>query len=122
MNDETKKRPMQLHPHPVVHPDHEFRAPSGRIPPTEQKEPEPLGRATVARGRTLHMPVAGEFRQTGWSADEKRAVCAQVWEPKGPGSEVELPVSEIRRLRRLGFLIDSDRAPVPIASGNGAAA
>lgn len=60
-----------------------------------QQEQEELGRGTVAKGR---------------SVDDGKA-------KYGPGTEVVLPVSEIERLRKLGYLI-TPGSPQP-AFGDG---
>ncbi len=41
---------------------------------------------------------------------------------KPAGDTVTLPVSEIKRLRKLGYLVDPDGATIPAAAGNGSAA
>lgn len=64
-----------------VHPDHEWRAPSGRMLMGE----EPSGPPTVAIVTPGHTVDTGKGRY-------------------GPGETVECPLSEIERLRILGFL------------------
>ncbi|QCO13998.1 hypothetical protein D3869_01430 [Azospirillum brasilense] len=54
------------------------------------QQPEQLGRGTVAKGRSI---------------DDGKA-------KYGPGTEVEMPVTEIQRLRKLGYLI-TPGAPQP---------
>jgi hypothetical protein len=85
---------------------------------TVTAKPAPkLGRATVARGRTVSVPhptekvFVGRLPETG----------AERFGPKmidyGPGQEVELPHAEIAELRAKGFLIDPGAVQHQVASG-----
>lgn len=72
---------------------------------------EPLERAVVERGHTLHAPVANQKRVVGW-IDGKR-VFGPVSQAYGPGQEVLLPRSEVKRLREVGHLIDPNKKAEP---------
>ncbi len=65
-----------------VEPEAKWRSPGGR-PHPEAEIWGPDTEATVAPGRTVHLP------------GNKRV---------GPGGRVTLPLSEVERLRELGFL------------------
>jgi hypothetical protein len=128
---DTKKRPAPKTPaahslpqasHPaVVHPDHEWRSPSGRLHPQADTSKEPTEIAIVARGHTVHAPIAGEFIRAGFDKDTGRPVQAAAQKTYRPGDQIELPVSEIARFKKLGFLVDDSKATPP-RHGNGAAA
>ena len=76
-------------------------------PPGEDKGPKATG--IVARGRTVHAndPNAPK-RFVGF---DKEGV--GIWVPSqriySPGEQIELPVSELERLKRLGFIADANR-------------
>jgi len=76
------------------------------------------GRATVERGRTIECAVEidkslsieeqvnrGQKRFVGYDK-EGRSIYGPVYTYFGPGQEVVLPISEIARLKELGFLVD----------------
>jgi hypothetical protein len=63
----------------------------------------PTATAIVARGRTVHAPT-GQKRVIGYDAVLRTEIYCPFLEMYGPGSEVTLPVTEIARLRALGFL------------------
>ncbi len=92
MDDDSDRQRKAFHPAPRaplaqfnklrVHPDHQFRSPGGRPHP----EPEVTGpptEAIVAAGRSIHL---------------------EGFIVRGPGQKVTLPLSEILRLRELGFV------------------
>jgi len=90
--------------------------------PDENTANEATAIGIVARGRTLHLPIPGERRSVGWDPNEKKTVYAAVTRGHGPGERVELPVSEIKRLQGLGFLVDPDRivaASAAVTAGAG---
>jgi hypothetical protein len=68
---------------------------------------EPLERGVVERGHTIHAPLANQRRVVGWM-DGKR-VFGPVNKSFGPGQEVLLPRSEVKRLRETGHLIDPNK-------------
>ena len=61
----------------------------------------------VARGKSVHAPV-GELEFAGYDRNGNTVTRAR-FKVIRPGGEVTLPVSEIARLRRDGFLEDPDR-------------
>lgn len=82
-------------------------------------EPEPTAKAIVAKGRTVHVPT-GAKKEVGTvalasaahpSAVTSFAVMTSVCVAKGPGEEVELSLSDIKRLTALGFLVDPETVP-----------
>jgi hypothetical protein len=75
-----------------------------------------LERGTVARGRTVSIPHPTEKRIVGRNLDGKEIVGAPLVN-FGPGREVTLPADEIVSLRKLGYLIDPEQSPIPIAPG-----
>lgn len=74
-----------------------------------------MARGVVARGRTVSAPHPTMKRHV--RSEDGRPLEAPAMVDYGPGSEIELPVEEIERLRKAGFLIDT--AQPEIAAGNG---
>lgn len=73
-------------------------------------------RATIARGRTVIMSDTNQMNIVGY--DEagkpiKRAKSVAF----GEHQDIELPLSEAVRLRKLGYLVDPGAAPIPTADG-----
>ena len=79
--------------------------------PAEPDPDEPRELATVARGRSIDAPTE-QRRAVGYDPVKGEQLYAAVQRRFMPGETIELPVAEIRRLRELGFLVDSDAAPV----------
>jgi hypothetical protein len=75
----------------------------------------PMTKATVAKGHSVEMPT-GERVTTGFTGEGKE-VFGQRCKTLGPGSQIELPLSEVRRLQALGFLVDRSRLAPPSAVG-----
>jgi hypothetical protein len=98
-------RRMRLARRPTVHPDH---VPVRRLP-APMKDDEGKAKATVARGRTIIAPMPDEFDVIGYESTTGEPVRAQRQRSFGPGETVELSLSEIARLTRLGFLHDPSR-------------
>jgi hypothetical protein len=75
-----------------------------------------LVRATVARGRTVDVPIPGSRYQIGLtkSFDNPKPVFNQRCRQYGPGSVIELPADEAERLRALGYLVDPARIAPPV--------
>lgn len=71
---------------------------------------EPTEIATVARGRSVDVP-SGERRKVGHDPVTGEAIFAAVQRRYAEGQQVELPRSQITRLRELGFLTDPAAAP-----------
>lgn len=89
-----------------VHPDHiDAKRGDGvrALRPVEPDPNEPRELATVARGRQVHVPT-DQKRAVGYDRDSGEMIYAAVQRHYMPGEQVELPISEIRRLRGLGFL------------------
>ena len=78
---------------------------------------EVMERAIVARGRTVIIPDSATRVFTGRDPDTHAELFGQGSREIPPGNEVELPRSEVKRLRALGFLVDPDAAEIPIAEG-----
>ena len=98
-----------------VHPDHLDAKPGDGVRALRPAEPdpdEPRELATVRPGRSVDVPDSIEKRAVGYDRDTGKSIYAAVQHRYGPGQQVELPVSEIRRLRGLGFLVDPNDAPV----------
>jgi hypothetical protein len=73
----------------------------------ENGKAERLVRGVVARGRTVHVPTDQKVL-AGYERETNRPIERIVCERRGPGETVELPGSEVKRLRALGFLVDPD--------------
>ena len=98
-----------------VHPDHlDAKRGDGvrALRPVEPDPDEPRELATVRMGRSVDVPDPVEKRAVGYDRDSGAMIFAAVQHRYGPGQQVELPVSEIRRLRGLGFLVDPSGEPV----------
>jgi hypothetical protein len=79
--------------------------------PVEPDPDEPREFAVVARGRSVDAPTE-QRRAVGYDPVKGEQLYAAVQRRFMPGETIELPVSEIRRLRELGFLIAPDAAPI----------
>lgn len=103
-----------------VHPEHFLsldRAQSvRRVLSAEPADDEPKKRAIVARGRCVDVALAEQRAVCG--SDQGRDVMRARQIRYGPGEEVELPASEVARLRGLGFLVDPDGAPPAAAQSD----
>lgn len=99
-------RTVLMQRHPTQHPDHTPPVRRGATPVVE--DTGPMGRAIVARGRVVHAAVRGEYDLVGYDSTTAAPVRAPRTRIYLPGETVELPVSEIERLRALGFLADPD--------------
>jgi hypothetical protein len=72
-----------------------------------------MGKAKIARGRTIHVCagrkiVVGTRRHEANGTIVYRDVTANETRAALPGEEVELPLTEIKRLIDLGFLVAAD--------------
>lgn len=94
----------------------------GRKPPKSaptEAPPVKMGRATVAPGRSVDLPVRGERQLVGYQRESLREVFGPLLRQYGPGAEIELPLDEIARLRRLGFLLQAgEQMPVTPPPGS----
>jgi hypothetical protein len=79
----------------------------------EEKESKKMGRALVARGRTVEAAVPGSKRVVGYDPDTKQALHGPVMKQYGEHQEVTLPLDEIRTLQDSGFLIDPNKGQEP---------
>lgn len=75
--------------------------------PTDEATDEPTAVGIVAPGRTVDVPT-GVRRVVGYDRVTGAAVYGPVLQKFWPGQEVTLTVSEITRLRSLGFLVHPD--------------
>ena len=76
---------------------------------------EKLVSSVVAPRKTVHV---GTISRKSFDLDQKRDV--QIVKPERiamPGETVELSVSETKRLKSLGFLLDSAETPVSVGIG-----
>lgn len=75
-----------------------------------------LGRAIVARGRTVTAPHATKRKVVAHTPEGK-----PIEQPElvhfGPGQEIELPSDAIARLRKLGYLTDPGAPEPPVPQG-----
>jgi hypothetical protein len=90
-------------------------APARPPPPAASAPPEPTAQAIVANGKTVHVPT-GELEFAGYGRDGKE-VTRSKFKVFRPGQEVTLSASEVKRLRRDGFLVDPDRVIVAPSGG-----
>jgi hypothetical protein len=74
---------------------------------------EQTATAIVAPGHTLHIPVSDQKMVAGFDVQQARNVTRLRCRWAGPGTQVELPLSEIARLRKLGALLDPEGAAPP---------
>jgi hypothetical protein len=77
--------------------------------------PEPaekLIKCIVARGCTIEGPHPTETRTVQDAGGE--LVVVPKTKRYGPGEEVLIPASEVKRLRELLYLVDPDNAPPPM--------
>jgi hypothetical protein len=80
-------------------------APDFQIP---EAPPEPTGVAVVARGHCVHVPD-GTRHISGFDVDRRRNVYRQGFIERREGEQVTLYLSEIKRLREIGFLVDPNK-------------
>jgi hypothetical protein len=73
-------------------------------------------KATVARGRSVDVPIPGKTVVVGTTGDNK-PVTRAVSKHFTAGMEVELPLDEIKALRKSGYLVDPNSAPPPASEG-----
>lgn len=73
-------------------------------------------KATVARGRSVDVPIQGKTIVVGTTEDGK-PVTRVPTKHYIAGQEVELPLDEVRRLQASGYLVDPDNVPPPVAEG-----
>jgi hypothetical protein len=74
--------------------------------------PEKLVKATVARGRSIMVGVGKKL--AGFDRDTQKEIWVPICEYRIEGQEVELPESDVIRMRATGFLVDP-AAPAPLA-------
>jgi len=66
--------------------------------PAEPKQPaEPTATGTVAPGKMIHVPIAGELVFAGYDCEGNK-ITRQKFRVARPGEQVTLPVSEIKAL------------------------
>jgi hypothetical protein len=70
---------------------------------------EPTETGIVAPGRTVEAPVIGKKKFVGFDKQTGVRVYGPLLNRFGPNQSVTLPVSEITRLRELGFLLDPNK-------------
>ena len=73
---------------------------------------EKMVKAIVARGRSLYF---GEGRRVlGFDKDTNQEIFGPAtWRYVLPGETVELPASEVERMRALGYLVDPSKVAPP---------
>jgi hypothetical protein len=73
-------------------------------------------RATIAQGRTIMFADPANQMIIGHDVDGKPIKRAQpVYLQEG--NEIELPPDEVKRLRKIGFLVDPNVKPIPRGEG-----
>lgn len=82
-----------------------------------KSEGEKTVRATVARGRSVDVPLAGKREVAGYDKETGKPMHRPVMKQFGPGQDVELPADEVATLRKSGHLVDPDRIAPPIGEG-----
>jgi len=120
MNDPTKTKRIAPSRAPAppnfrVHPDFDPKDLSNvrRAPQPVADPNEAMATGIVADGRCVEGPhPSGEKHLVGFSVPDEKYIHALVQKRWGPGETVTLPISEIRRLTELGFLRDTDAAPI----------
>ncbi|WP_024340989.1 hypothetical protein [Bradyrhizobium japonicum] len=75
----------------------------------ERQGSEKLVRGTVERGRTIRVPNDRDMQIVGTNPETGKPIRAPKIVEYGPGEEVNLPESEIKSLRALGFIVDPAR-------------
>lgn len=75
-----------------------------------------LGRAVIARGRTIAVPHPTKRKIVNHTPEGKPIEQAELMH-FGPGQEIELPGDEIVRLRKLGYLTDPSASEPPVPQG-----
>jgi hypothetical protein len=73
-------------------------------------------KAIVARGRSIDVPVSGEQITVGLTAEGK-PISRMPFRHVTEGKEVELPIREIKSLRKTGYLVDPEAIAPPIGDG-----
>jgi hypothetical protein len=108
--DKTKKhKPGDVRAGLRVHPD--AIAPpaqaSEQAAPTEPDEP--LERAVVATGHVVHINSGRRVQRGSDPNDFSKPIFRTPFVEATPGTEVELPRSEVKRLRETGHLVDPNK-------------
>lgn len=102
----------RIHPDAMTEPHIARRLPRPEIDPNEPHET-----CTVANGRCIDQPVEGAAKEISGYDITKAEYCYRLPTRRfKPGEQIELPVSEARRLRGLGFVLDESGAPVVSSS------
>lgn len=70
---------------------------------------EQLARGVVARGHTVRVPHPTETTIVGINQETGKPIRAPKVTDYGPGQEVTLPRSELKRLRELGHIVDPEK-------------
>lgn len=123
MDDRKTKHASPVRDFTRVHPDHLNAGPGDgvrRVPPEMPDDNEPREVGVVAAGRCIDVPT-DEIELSGYDREGQREIYRRVQKRHLPGESVELPKSEIARLRGLGFLVDPSAAPLPVDRGRRAA-
>lgn len=74
-------------------------------------------KAIVARGRSVEVSVGRKIVGQAGDGKDREAVYGPVTKVFTAGQEVELPVDEVARLRKIGYLVDPEIPPPPLAEG-----
>ncbi len=105
-----------------IDPDIVLGAPRQAAPPASAAPKEQTAIGIVARGRSVEIPT-GERRIVGYDGKNHCDVSGALVKRYGPGARVELPISELKRLQGLGFIVDPATlavASAAVKSGGGA--
>ena len=94
-----------------------IREPSMTAEVTEGTEADPVIRCIVARGHSVEVPFGPKVQVGFTPSPDSKPVFAQKCRTFGPNQELELPQSEVTRLRKLGFLVDPDYTPPEVGEG-----
>jgi hypothetical protein len=82
----------------------------------EAERQEPMETGMIARGRTLLRPKDGPTRIVGFTKD-RIAIHSPHLEELKEGDSFTAPVSEILRLRELGYIFDPERVATDAEAG-----
>ncbi len=74
------------------------------------------GKAMVARGRSIDVPVGGKGIVVG-TTEGNQPVTRVPTKTYYSGQTVELPLEEIKTLRASGYLVDPDNVAPPVGEG-----